>query len=72
MPTKASRIVYTCAILHNFLIRKNFNIMLGIDPNVLNQSLAEGQQAIVINENENLNLGTARRLDVIGYLNRMQ
>lgn len=45
-PTKASKIIYTCAFLHNFLISKGFDIMNDIDDALLR---------IVVNNNRGLN-----------------
>lgn len=45
-PDKVSKIIYTCAFLHNFLISKGFDIMNGID---------DAQLRIVVNNNRGLN-----------------
>lgn len=45
-PTKVSKIIYTCATLHNFLILNGYDIMHEIDDNYLQ---------IVINNNQGLN-----------------
>lgn len=65
--TKASKIIYTCATLHNFLIRNRFNIMHGIDPNEL-MNVINNHRALHVNAPLNRNVGVARRNELIALL----
>lgn len=71
-PTKACRIVYSCATLHNYLIHNNFNIMNGINENRLNRVMAEQRLPIVDNANANMRRGVERRNAVSGFFNQQQ
>lgn len=68
MPTKASRIIYSCAILHNYLIHKKFNILYGINENEIENEIANPMN---INENDSLDWGTERRDELLEFLNEI-
>lgn len=65
--TKVSKIIYTCATLHNYLLRHRFDIMHDIDPNEL-RNVINNQNAINVNAPVNRNLGIARRNELITFL----
>lgn len=72
MPTKASQIVNTCVVLHNYLMHKKFDIMFGINENLLNGILAEEQVIDIFENNNDLDLGRDRREELMEFLNRMR
>lgn len=69
--TKASKIIYACATLHNFLIMNRFDIMHNIDPNQLRRVINQGR-AMPANVLVNRNLGRARRNELIEWFMRMR
>lgn len=66
-PTKVGRIVYTCATLHNFLLSRNFDMLNGIDANII-RNVNNEDEILFENNNENLRRGTLRRNQLVEFL----
>lgn len=64
--TKVSKIIYTCATLHNFLIMNGFDIMHDIDPNEL-RAVINNVRAMPANVPVNRNLGLIRTNQLIQW-----
>lgn len=69
-PIKVGRIIYTCAVLHNFLLTRNYDVMRNIDF----VADAHDEQIPIPNElnaNAYLRMGNERRNEVVEYLAHM-
>lgn len=70
-PNKVGRIIYTCAILHNFLLSRNFDMLMGIGENQI-RNVNNDDEILDENDNENLRRGNLRRNQLVELLQQQR